>query len=224
MSQAVVALDLQRVADRVTQVQRTALAGLERVAFAHVELEPRASLDHRVPRRLIVAQRRRPAILDEPPQGRITDERRLHRFGHPIVTQRRREAAQRGDIGVHRDGGPEGADGVLRGRQVDPDLATDGAVGLRQPGRRNVHERQAAGEQRGGRPSDITERPAADRDQGLAALDALLGKPLEHAPDRRKALRSLAGSDRQAGPRPKAADELGSGVEQALVDDRDAGE
>ena len=85
MLQLVAALDLERVADGVPQVQRAPLTGLVRVARADRQLQARAALDDRVAARLVAPQRRRSALLDEAPQHRVADHRALDALGHPVA-------------------------------------------------------------------------------------------------------------------------------------------
>ena len=54
--QAVAALDLERVPERVAEVERPPLAALERVAVDDAELEPDRALDDRVAGRLVGAR------------------------------------------------------------------------------------------------------------------------------------------------------------------------
>ena len=96
----------------------------------------------------------------------------LDALGHAIPPGADRQRAQRGKLGEDGDRWPEGAGRVLRLPQIDRHLAADGAVGLGEPGDRDMDQRQAPRVEGGGGPDKVTDGPATHRDHGRAALDA----------------------------------------------------
>ena len=61
----------------------------------------------------------------------------------------------------------ECADDVLGPGVVDPDLAADRAVHLRQQGRRDHQQREAAGIGRGDEPGEVADHAAAQGDDAV---------------------------------------------------------
>jgi hypothetical protein len=95
----------------------------------------------------------------------------------------RRQCSERAGVGQHQARLVEGAEEVLARSRIDRGLAADRAVDLRQEGRRDLHEVDAAQEGRGGEPGDVADHPAAERHQHRAAFDAtgenILDEPAE---------------------------------------------
>ena len=74
----------------------------------------------------------------------------------------RREGVERGGVHQHAQRLEERPDHVLRFRQIDADLAADGAVDLGQQRRRDLQEAEAAGEGGGDEAGQIADDAAAD--------------------------------------------------------------
>ena len=83
-----------------------------------------------------------------------------------------RQCRQARRVGEHQARLVEGADEVLAGAGVEGGLAADRAVDLRQEGRRDLHEIDAAQQGRRGEPGDVADHPAAQCHQHRAAFDA----------------------------------------------------
>jgi hypothetical protein len=83
-----------------------------------------------------------------------------------------RGGQRRQGAGVDPDAGGlvEGADDVLGPRVVDPHLAADGAVDLRQQARRDHQQGQAAGVGRGDEAGQVADDPAAQRHDARVAV------------------------------------------------------
>ena len=108
----------------------------------------------------------------------------------------------------------EGADDVLRARQVDRRLAADSRVDLADERRRDGRPGDAAHVRRGGEPGDVGRRAAAERDDAAVAADREAApEPLEHG----GGLRRLAGGHLVDARRPGRRADLGADA----VDPRD---
>ena len=89
-----------------------------------------------------------------------------------------RQGRERADVGQHQPRLVKGADQVLALAGVDPGLAADRAVDLRQKGRRHLDEVQAAQGQRGGQPGQVADHAAAEGDHDAAPVDLRVQQPL----------------------------------------------
>jgi hypothetical protein len=138
---------LERVGERVPQVEVGANAGLQRVRADDVGLhadavghEPRPGGGGEVGRqthgRCGEAERVAPRRVDQ--------QRVLVELDRPLAQHGRRQRAERPDVGDDHPGLPEGADEVLAGREVEAGLAADGGVHHGEQGGRHLHERDAA--------------------------------------------------------------------------------
>ena len=104
-----------------------------------------------------------------------------------------RQAGQGAGVGEDEPRLVEGADQVFARPGVDAGLAADRAVDLRQQGRRDLHEIDAAQQCRGGKPGEVADDAAAERHQHRAALDADRQNVLGEPPEMREVLGFLAG-------------------------------
>ena len=135
--QAVARLDLQRVADRVAQVELPPLAVLVGIALDDAELQAHRALGDRVARGLVRMPRVERGFAALP---RCSDHSRgspmspaLSDSAMPSSRRARRSVPTARRVGDDGDRRPEGARGVLGRDEVDRGLAADRRVGLRQP-------------------------------------------------------------------------------------------
>ena len=86
----------------------------------------------------------------------------------------------------------ERADQILALRRVDAGLAADGGIDLRKQRRRDLHEAHAAAEDARGKAGKVADHAAAERDDGVAALNAKLQQSLAEPGEHWEALACLA--------------------------------
>ncbi len=132
------------------------------------------------------------------PRAAIFDD--LAQGGPPLALRQRR---QRREVEHDRRRLVERAQQVLALREVDAGLAADGRVDLGDERRRHTDPGHAPEVRRGQEPRRVAERPAADRDQRVAPLDAQAGELARRLADDRELLRRLA--RRAASPRRPAS-------------------
>ena len=106
------------------------------------------------------------------------------------LARRQRRKARR--VGQNKARLVEGAEQVLTGTGVDRGLAADRAVDLRQEGRRDLHEIDAAQQCRRGEPRNVADHPAAQGHQHRAALDATGEDVIDEAAEMGEVLGALA--------------------------------
>jgi hypothetical protein len=87
----------------------------------------------------------------------------------------------------------EAADQVLAVARIDPGLAADRAVDLREQRGRDLDVVEAAQQDRGGEAGEVADDPAAERDQRRPALDHLRQDLVEQPLEASHALGRLAG-------------------------------
>ena len=122
----------------------------------------------------------------------------------------------------------ERTDQVLAVGRVDPGLAADGTVDLRQKRRRHLHEAHAAAQDGSGKSGDVADHPTAQRHDEVAALHPAVQKPVQAPLQLPPALRRFAGRQGQC----RRRDPVGvqrrlqrrqvEGGDPLLGDDRDA--
>ena len=145
-------------------------------------------------------------LLDPAEESRVGDQPVLDHLGQPGAQFAHRQRRQRADV---RDDGPrlvEGADQVLAAWVVDPGLAADRGVHLREQRRRHLHVVHAslvAGRRETG---DVADDPAAERRHASIPVHPVLDERVEDARQRVEGLVLLAvrqhdGRDSLAGQR-----------------------
>ena len=183
---------LERMSERVAEVQLAALAAVVRVAQADRGLERRAA-PH------LLGQRQLPERLAGEQAG-------LDHLGAPVLELGLRQRLERRRVD-HRPHRPvEGADQVLPARQVDRRLAADRGVDLADERRRHGDPVDAAEVRRGGEARGVRRAAAAERDERAATLEP------QRVPERLQrldALRLLARRELVARSRPRSERELG---------------
>ena len=160
------------MADGVAEVQRAPLAGLERISPADRQLQPRAALDDRV---AAGSSRRRAAAPRSSISRQSAASPMIAALMHSAIpSRRRRTGSERRAASSEKTatGGQKAPTAFFAAAEVDRHLAADGAVGLRQPGGRDMDERQPARVEGSRGPDEVADGAAADRDQWRAALDA----------------------------------------------------
>ncbi len=159
---------LERVRERVAEVQHLPLLVVVRVAQAERRLERGAAADE-----LVVAQL---------PEGLAREQAGLHDLRETFTSLRlgQRLEQRRIDHGAHRP--VERADEVLALRDVDRRLAADRRVDLGDEARRHRHPDDAAEVRRGGEACGVRRAAAAERDDRAAPVEAqVLPEPVERA-------------------------------------------
>ena len=97
-------------------------------------------------------------------EGGVVDQAIFDDFGIARAQLPLIERIEEGRVGDDQRGLMKGADQVLLPEGVDRGLAADRAVGLGEQGRRQMDDRAAALEQRGGEAGKIADASAAERD------------------------------------------------------------
>ena len=116
----------------------------------------------------------------------------LDHFGESRAQLALGQRIERRDVGDHRARLVKGAEHVLALDMVDGGLAADRGVHLRKQRGRHLQQGHAALVDRGGKPGQIADHPAAERDDERIAAAARCQQRVEHALQARPALRLLA--------------------------------
>ena len=144
VAQAVATRGLERVGERVAEVEDRALALLGGIAQADGGLEGRGA-----PHRL---------GLGGLPERLAGEKPGLHELGEPGAALLGGERGQKRRVDDGARGPVEGADAVLPGRRVETRLAADRRVHLTDERRRHGYPGHAAQVGRGDEPGDVRER------------------------------------------------------------------
>lgn len=180
-------LRFQRMAKGMPQVQQRALPARFELVLADDPRLGRDGMRDRIAARIRVTRQQASAIRLAPiEECGVIDQAIFDDLG---ITRPHLSRGQRiEDIGVdqHDPRLVERADQILAGARVDPGLATDRRIDLRQQGGGNLYEAAAALQDRGGETDQVTDHPAAQRDHVIAALHAqfqqAIGQPFQHRP------------------------------------------
>ena len=100
----------------------------------------------------------------------IAEQAVFDHFGIAAHHFARRQAGQRVEVGQHQSGLMKGADQILAARRVDGGLAADRRIHLRQQGRRDLDEVDAALVDRRGEARQIADHAAAEGDHNVGSL------------------------------------------------------
>ncbi len=184
---------LERVAERVAEVQERAVAGLGLVARDDLGLASDAGGHERGLCRRIVREHRAPTLLEPGEEACVAEQAVLGGFHVACTKLARGQGGEQAGVGQHQARLVEGADQILALRCVDAGLASDRGVHLCQQCRRHLHEAHAAAHDAGGKAREIADHAAAERDHHAAALQSGLEDALAQRCQRRKALGCLAG-------------------------------
>ena len=162
------------VAGGVAEVEHASRAAFALVARDHVGLDPAAFGDHRLEDVRITLEELLDRAADAIEQAAARGHAVLDDFVEPGPELPSRKARDQQGIDHHEPRLVKRADQVLAQRMVHAHLAADGAVDLRQQGRRDVHDVDPAQIGRGRKAGDIADDAASEADQGRAAVDLLL--------------------------------------------------
>ena len=193
MREVVAGGSLERVPERVTQVELVARPAIMGIGDAHPCLE-RGAPPHELGERLL-------------PDRAPHQQARLYDLRHPVPELLLGERLERPRID-HDPGGPvERPDEVLAAGKIDRGLASDRRVDLADERRRHRHPRHPAHVGGRGEPGKVGRAAAAEADDRAVPADPQCApEPLEH----RDRLRGLAGRDLVARRVPIAERELRS--------------
>ena len=168
---------LERMPEGVAEIEQRAVAGLALVARHDRGLAAARDRD-RVLARRTAGEHVLPVRLQPGEEAGIAEQaelRDLRIAGAEVARGKRVE--QRG-IGDHQDRLMERADQVLAVARIDPGLAADRGIDLRQQRGRHLHDVEAAAQDRGGKAREIADHAAAERDHHVVALDARIEQPV----------------------------------------------
>ena len=164
----------QRMAEGMAQVQQRPLALFGLVARD----DPGLHLDRpghgMQPRRRVAGDQPGAVHLQPVEEAGIAEQAVFHHLAIARQQVAPGQRVQHADVGQHQPGLVKGADQVLALRGVDPGLAADRAVNLRQQRRRDLHEPHPAPQHGGGKAHQIAHHPAAKGHHDIAPLDLLL--------------------------------------------------
>ena len=186
---------LDRVAQRVAEVQDRPVVALGLVLGDHQRLQLRAALDDEADRRVVEVEHLTMVALEEVDQLGRQDRAGLDDLGEPGAQLARRQGPQRRRVGDHQPRVMKRADQVLAGRDVDAGLAADRRVDLRHQRGRHLHEVDAAQVRRRGEAGDVADDAATQRDHHRAALEARLDQAVVDERDPGEVLVLLAVGD-----------------------------
>ena len=159
---------LERVRERVTEVEDRPAAPLGRVGEADRGLERGAAADE--------------LLVGEAPQLPVGEQPGLDDLGHPLGALPRGQRREQVRVGHDPRGRVEGADEVLPLVEVDAGLAADRRVDLPDERRRDGHPGDAAQKRGGDEAGDVGRGAAAERDDRAGAVERELGpEPLADA-------------------------------------------
>ena len=170
MPNAEVGNQLQRMAERMPQVQMRAELLLERIRLHHVDLDAHRLRDQ-------VRQRTRAAAFQVGEEVWRGQDAVLDHFGQASAELGRRQGRQQSRVRRHQQRLLEGADQVFaHARQINPHLAAD--AGIHHGEQRGWHLDEGQTAQVGGRSkaSRVAHHAAAERDDGALALQLSLRK------------------------------------------------
>ena len=111
-------------------------------------------------------------LVFEPAEERFIAEHAVFGdFGIAGAELARRQGVEHGGVGNHQHRLMKCAEQIFALRRIDPGLAADRRIDLRQQRGRHLHEIDAAAQDRGGKAGEIADHAAAERDDEIVALD-----------------------------------------------------
>ena len=172
---------LQRVPEGVTQVQERALAAFAFVGGDDPRLCRAGNPDGLDAGFLLALQHGHAVGLQPVEEIRVVDQAILH---HLRIASEKLAAGQGGKnprIGQHQTRLIKGADQVLAVTAVDPGLAADRTVDLRQQGCRHLDEVHAPQQAGGGKACEVADNAAAEGDQPGRTVGLALQQVVQQA-------------------------------------------
>jgi hypothetical protein len=140
-----------------------------------------------------IARQHRLAVgLAPDPEGRIVDQPIFGDLGIARQQLAPGQAIQHVGIGKHQPRLVEGADEVLAMTRVDAGLAADRGIDLRQQGRRDLDEIDAAQQGGGGKARQVPDHAAAQRDQRGLTVGPLVEQRVHQVAEGAELLAALA--------------------------------
>ena len=160
----------QRMAKGVAEIEQRALAGLALVAGDDRGLRAAGGGDGMLARG--AAGKDVGVVFFQPGEKRLVAEHAVFcHFGIAGAELARRQRVEHGGVGDHQNRLVECAEQILALRRIDPGLAADGGIHLRQQRGRHLHEIDAAAQDRGRKAGEIADHAAAERNDEIVALD-----------------------------------------------------
>ena len=205
VAEGMIAGGLDGVRERVPVIEDGPPAPLALVGRNDVGLDPNTRRDPFVELESVEVAAAQPVVL-----GQLAEP------APPLI---RRQRGEHLGVAQHRRRLPIGTDEVLSLGQVDPGLAPDGGVDLRQQRRGHLHHGKAAVVHRGDEPGDVGDDASADTDHGVGAGQLPPGELPAQVLDRRQGLVGLAATDLEHLVGPARID---GDVEPLLRHDRDS--
>jgi hypothetical protein len=131
-------------------------------------------------------------------EARIAEQAELCEFRIAGAEFALRQRVEQRGVGDDQDRLMEGADEILAVTRIDPGLAADRGVDLRQQAGRHLHEIQPAPHARRRISCKIADHSATERDDEIVALDLGFDQRVADTLERDKTFRPLAGRDHDA--------------------------
>src|SRR5579875_2255713 len=184
--------ELEGVRERVTVIQVHPVALFPLVPADDVGLDFDAPRGSRLDRPGVAGDERLQAGLQVPEQVRRADQRMLGDLGEAGLEAAPGVVAGHLDVADDDDRLVDGADQVPAPVQVDPVLAADRGVGLRNERGRYQAEFHAAIERRGHEARDVADGLTADGDDEITLVDGVVGQHVGEVlggPERLRCLR-----------------------------------
>ena len=158
---AVAEAGLDRMTKGMAEVQDRTQTRLALVLLHHLRLDL-ARAPNRVAQRRVVARQQRVDVDLQPiEESHVGDRPVFDDLGQAGAEFARRQRVERVEVGHHAQGLVEGADHVFAERVVDPGLAADRGVDLRQQCGRHLHKRHTAHVAGRGKASHVAHHAAA---------------------------------------------------------------
>ena len=160
----------QRMAEGVAEIEQRALAGLALVARHDRGLGAAGGGDGMFARRA-AGEDLGVVGLEPGEEGLVAEHAIFGDLGIAGAELARRQRVEHRGIGDHQDRLVKRAEQVLALRRIDPGLAADRGIDLRQQRGRHLHEIDAAAQDGGGEAGEVADHAAAERDHQIVALD-----------------------------------------------------
>ena len=148
---------------------------------------------------MIAAQQLRKVALQLREQPGVIDDAVFDDFGQAGAVFAFRQGLKRVEIAQHQPGLVKCAHQIFARLQVNADLSADGAVHLRQQGRRYLHERDAAQISRRDKSGQIADHAAAQRDNKRFSFEPVHRQLVITALNRFQALGTFTGRNHDQG-------------------------
>ena len=160
----------QRMAESMAEIEQRAFAGLALVARHDRRLGAARGRDG-VFARGAAGEDVGMVGLEPGEEGLVAEHAIFGDFGVAGAELARRQRVEHGRVGDHQHRLMKGAEQIFAVRRIDPGLAADGRVDLRQQRGRHLHEIDAAAQDRRRKAGEIADHAAAERDHQIVALD-----------------------------------------------------